>query len=538
MSFTLEWCDNVAWLFAVREKRAKFVGKSDRAMINFRKLSLSCALILSGLCARADYPLNYEVSLTAGAGSGDFAPYYISSMRGGRFSSASNVQTEASVWRPLERSGRFAYGFGADVIGGYASAVDYQRYNREGRDWTEHSMRPSSLRVQQLYGIVRYRSVFLSAGMREHSSALLNQRLTSGDLVESGNARPIPEVRAGFIDFQDIPLTNGWVQIQGEISYGKMLDNDWWRDHYNYYSHFLAQDALYSYKRCYFRTRPSERLSVTLGMQVAGEFGGHATFYNRGSEGRTDRHSSGLKAFLRMLIPGGESGEDFYVGNHVGSWDFKARYRLDGGHEVSGYFSWPFEDGSGIAKQNGFDGLWGIEYKAPSKGGIVSGALIEYLDFTNQSGPIHFNPGDYAGTTLNGHASGSDDYYNNSGYNSYAYYGQSIGTPALMAPIYNKDGYNRYVANVMRGFHVGVEGTIVPGLDYLLKGGYRKAWGSGYFMLPAPIHLTSVMAEVTWRPARVAGLSVNAQVEVDRGTMPSNAFGAMVSVRYNGLLKL
>ena len=85
MSFTPEWCDNVARLFAVREKRAKFVEKSDRAMINFRKLSLSCALILSGLCARADYPLNYEVSLTAGAGSGDFAPYYISSMRGGRF---------------------------------------------------------------------------------------------------------------------------------------------------------------------------------------------------------------------------------------------------------------------------------------------------------------------------------------------------------------------------------------------------------------------------------------------------------------------
>ena len=57
-------------------------------------------------------------------------------------------------------------------------------------------------------------------------------------------------------------------------------------------------------------------------------------------------------------------------------------------------------------------------------------------------------------------------------------------------------------------------------------------------MLPAPIHLSSVMAEVTWSPARVKGLSVNAQVEVDRGNMPSNAFGAMVSVKYHGLLNL
>lgn len=507
-------------------------------MIDFRKLSIYSIMAMSVLCAKAEYPLNYEVSLTAGAGNGDFAPYYILSMRNGRFSSADNIQAEASVWRPLGMSGRFAYGFGVDVIGGHASGVDYERYDLPEEKWIVHTMRPSSVRLQQLYGIVRYRSVFLSAGMREHGSALLNQRLTSGDLVESGNARPIPEVRMGFIDFQDIPFTGGWLQIQGEVGYGKMLDDDWWRDHYDYYSGSLAQGQLYNYKRCYFRTRPSERFSVTFGMQAAGEFGGHTTFYNRGKVWRYEERSADFKTIMRMLLPAGEGGENFYVGNHLGSWDLKARYRLSGGHELSGYFSWPFEDGSGIGKQNGWDGLWGIEYKAPAEGGIISGAVIEYLDFTNQSGPIHFNPADWSGTTITGHTSGSDDYYNNVSYNSYAYYGQSIGTPALMAPVYNTDGYNRYVANVMRGFHIGIEGTIVPGVDYLLKGGYRKAWGNGYFMLPAPIHLTSVMAEVTWQPQRVKGLSVNASVEVDRGDMPANAFGAMVSVRYDGLLKL
>lgn len=509
-----------------------------QVMISIRKLSICCALTLSGLCARADYPLNYEVSLTAGAGSGDFAPYYISSMRGGRFSSATNVQAEASVWRTLDMSGRFAYGFGLDLIGDYASAVDYGRYDMATSGWYEHDMRPSSARIQQLYGMVRYRSVFLSAGMREHSSGLLNQRLTSGDLVESGNARPIPQVRIGFVDFQDIPFTNGWVQIQGEVGYGKLLDNDWWRDHYNYYNYFLAVNSWYNYKRCYFRTRPSERLSVTVGMQAAAQFGGRTMFYDHGELSRMEYHDSGIKTFFKMLLPHGDGGEGFYTGNHLGAWDFKARYRLDGGHELSGYFSWPFEDGSGIGKQNGWDGLWGLEYKAPEKGGLVSGAVIEYLDFTNQSGPIHFNPDDWAGTTITGHASGSDDYYNNQGYNSYAYFGQSIGTPALMAPIYNKDGYNRYVGNAMRGFHVGVEGSLAAGLDYRLKGGYRKAWGSGYLMLPAPIHLTSVMLEMTWRPERIKGLSVNAQIEVDRGNMPANAFGGMVSVRYDGLLKL
>lgn len=39
-----------------------------RSMINFRKLSIYSILALSGLSAGAAYPLDYEVSLTAGAG--------------------------------------------------------------------------------------------------------------------------------------------------------------------------------------------------------------------------------------------------------------------------------------------------------------------------------------------------------------------------------------------------------------------------------------------------------------------------------------
>ncbi len=505
--------------------------------MNKRNVSLLLFAATMALTARAEYPLSYEASLSVGAGSGDFAPYYISALKGGRFSSSSNVRAEASVWREMESDRRFSYGFGLDLIGGYASSVDYGRYSAADEAWHQHAMRPSSAWIQQLYGEVKYRSVFLTAGMKEHKSALLNQNLTSGDLVESGNARPIPQVRAGFIDFQDIPFTNGWVQIQGEVAYGKMMDNDWWSDHYNYYNSFLGQDTWYNYKRCYFRTRPSEPRSVTVGMQAAGEFGGHATFYNKGVYDRTLKHSSSLKTFLKMLIPRNDGGDGFYTGNHLGSWDFKARYRLKSGHELSGYFSWPFEDGSGIGKQNGWDGLWGIEYKAPVKG-IVSGAVIEYLDFTNQSGPIHFNPNDFPDTTVADHTSGADDYYNNGTYNSYAYYGMSIGTPALMAPIYNLDGYNRYVGNAMRGFHIGVEGSLSGSVDYRVKGGYRKAWGSGYIMLPDAIHLTSVMAEVTWRPASVKGLTVNASVGLDRGDMPANAFGTLVTVKYDGLFKL
>ncbi len=493
------------------------------------------SVILAGWSGEASARENveYEASLTAGGGSGVFAPYYISSMRGGRVSQRYTIQAEGLLRKTMDNDRKFSYGFGVDLLAGYSSTVDYERWNEADKVWFSHAERPSAAWIQQLYGEVKWRSLFLSAGAKERGSYLLDNDLTSGDLVESGNARPIPQVRVGFVDFQDIPLTNGWVQVQGEVGYGYMVDNSWWEDHYNYYNYHIARNTLYNYKRMYFRTNPSKRFSVTVGMQAAALFGGEEQFYYKGKPTYREKHSSDLKTFLKVIIPHQDGGEAFYTGNHLGSWDLRARYTLSGGQKLYAYFSWPWEDGSGIGKLNGWDGLWGLEYKNCADG-LLTGAVIEYLDFTNQSGPIHFSPGDFEGTTIPDHASGSDDYYNNRAYNSYAYYGMSIGTPALMAPIYNTGGYMAYRANAMRGFHVGLTGTLIPGLRYRVKGGYRKAWGNGYQMLPEPIHLTAVMIEADWAVKGVSGLSVKGQLELDRGDMPCNNFGAVLTVRYNG----
>ncbi|MCM1355139.1 MAG: capsule assembly Wzi family protein [Staphylococcus sp.] len=496
-------------------------------------------VVMLATCLRvfAGYPVKYEASFTRGDGSGTFAPYYESSLRHGRFTQSSTALLEVGAWREMDNSKRFSYGFGIDVAGGYASSTDYERYDLATKSWSWHGERPSAVWIQQLYGEVKYRSLFLELGMKERGSAMLNQALTSGDLIESGNTRPMPQLRAGFVDFKDIPLTNGWVQISGELGYGKMLDYGWLKDHYNYYNYHITDGQWYNYKRLYFRTKPSKPFSMTIGMQAAATFGGETWNYYFGKMTRHDVHSESLKTFLKMIIPLQDGGEDFYTGNHLGSWDIRGRYRLGNGAEISAYTSWLWEDGSGIGKLNGFDGLWGIEYKAPRRG-IVNGAVVEYLDFTNQSGPIHYAPGDFDGTNLTDHVSGADDYYNNAMYNSYAYFGMSIGSPAMMAPIYNRDGYPAYVGNAMRGFHVGVDGSLSANVDYRVKGGYRKAWGTPMIMLTKPLHLTAVMLEATWRSPKLEGLSVNAQVEIDRGNMPCNTFGAMVGIRYQGLLNL
>lgn len=489
--------------------------------------------------------MNGRAEAILAAGSGDFAPYYIASNNHGILTQSKDALLRLSLDKKTDTSRRFSYGFGVDFLAGYASSTDYLRYSPDeaqgamevANGWlVPHPEHPANIWLQQLYGELRYRGIFLTVGMKEHSSALLNHTLSSGDLVESGNARPIPEVRVGFNDFQNIPFTKGWLQIQGEISYGKMTDNAWLRNHYNYYNSHLNQGALYSYKRCYFRTKPSERFSATFGMQVGAFFGGESKWYSQGELIKSEKFSKGIKQFFKMFFPT-DGGLTYYSGSSLGSWDILLRYRLKDGSTIKAYMQKPWEDGSGIGFLNGFDGVWGIEFASARKG-LVNGAVFEYLDFTNQSGPMHWDPDDAPGTDITSRAEGADDYYFNAEYNSYANYGMAIGTPFMVSPIYNTDGFLHFAANRVRGFHLGVSGQVSNEISYRLLGGYRRAWGSGHVPFLAPKDDTSFMLEAAYTPEKLFVLTVKAAFGLDHGELYGNTASGLITVSFNGLIRI
>lgn len=497
-------------------------------------LALFAALLSAPAAVGSEHTVEYRVEAIATAGSGDFAPYYMASLRHGVVTQSNNLLLRAGISHTMDSTARWSYAYGADLVGGYSSSAPYLHWN--GSEMQSVERHPSRFWVQQLYATVKHRSVFLTAGLQEHTGALVNSRLSSGDLIESGNSRPIPEVRVGFIDFQNIPFTEGWLQIGGVLSYGKMTDNAWLRDHYNFYSSHIAQGQLYTYKRCFFRTMPSQPLSATFGMQTAGVFGGESKWYRSGKLVKEVHHKSGIKEFAKMFFPT-DGGLEFYSGSSLGSWDVQFRYRLPSNAQLKAYFQKPFEDGSGIGFLNGWDGIWGLEYDAPQKGAL-SAAVVEYLDFTNQSGPMHWDPDDNPGTPVKKRAEGADDYYNNSEYNSYAYYGMAIGSPFMVSPIYNTDGFPQFLYNRIRGFHAGVEGQILPSLSYRVLGGYRRSWGSGYIPLAEPLSATSLMGELTWEVASLPGATLKAQLATDRGSLLGNRTGGCITFAYRGALNL
>ena len=482
--------------------------------------------------------LKYKLGFFANAGNSELAPYYISSNCGGTITQqySALVYAAAKLWNGSPHK-RFSWGAGLEVWGGYASSAGYQRYAGNGQ-FEVQKQHPARVWIQEAYFAANYRSIFAVAGQARKASPIVNGKLSSGDLVWSNNARPPAGLRAGFIDFQNIPFTKGWVQIQGEFGYFRELDDKWLENHYNYYNHFITTGKWLHYKSLHFRTKPNQPLVFTIGAQSSCQFGGTADYYWDGQVERTVKMDADAKAFWRTFIAGSggnSAGDSFVEGNHLGTWDIALEGHLKDGKLLRAYTQWLWEDGSGIGKMNGFDGLWGLEYRNVVGRPMIEGAVIEYIDFTNQSGPIHWTPNDHEGTPITSHSSGADDYYNNYIYNGYQSRGMSIGSPFVKSPLYNQDGCMRYRDNVLRGFHAAVSGWFSDEWSYGLKASYRKAWGTPLLPRVGCVDDFSMALDIQYHPGyKFMGWMLNATVAIDRGNLYGNNWGGMLGITYSG----
>lgn len=478
-----------------------FVAKVDSALLGQR-------------CGPFEYN-TIKTSYEAGgvAGSGDYAPMWHFSNRQGMGSHENGwAYARIGVEGRHFLNGGIFLDWGADVVGG--------------------NNLTSSVFVQQAYVDFSWKRLRVSMGQKERWGELKNHRLTTGALTESGNARPIPQIRIELPQYWNIPGTKGWLGIRGHIAYGWFTDENWQKDYFAETSaHF--SDALYHSKAGLIRIGNEKIFPLTteIGLHMVTQFGG--TCYNsRNIPGNNHKNPTRFKDFLLALVP--FRGDNLYdegdqasiAGNMLGSWmgaitwnDKEWKLRLTYEHA--------FEDHSQMFWEYGLwtEQLVGLELEL-KKFNWIKGITLEYFNLKNQSGPIYHD----TNSQIPDQISCVDNNYNHGRYAGWFNYGMIIGTPLCTSPIYNKDRLQTCNNNRVEAFHFGIEGSPLCWLDYRLMFTKSNNWGKYSRPFLEIKENTSGLVELTFKPSFMKKWSITTSFAFDKGELYGNNYGGMITI--------
>ncbi|MDE6297741.1 MAG: capsule assembly Wzi family protein [Muribaculaceae bacterium] len=479
-------------------------------------LALTLLITAGSLNVAAEWndSIRWKAEIGAAFSGGEHTPFWIANNNYGLSSvKKNNAYLRLAAFHDLDTTKRFTWGAGADL----AVAARFS----------------SVFVVQQLYGEVKYRCLNLLVGSKELSGFITNSDLGSGNMMFSGNARPIPQVRAGIFDYADVWGTKGWFGVKGYVAFGMFTDNRWIKS-------WVAPDTQYTLNTLYHSKAIAFRvgntnvfpLDLEIGMEMATQFGGDR--YQGDKLIRKMPH--GWKNWIKAVIPmkGGSDTPDAdrtnVEGNMLGAWNFALAWKPQADWKIKAYYEHFFEDHSMMTFDYPWkDGLWGIEAHLP-KNRWVSEVVYEFLYTKDQSGAVYWDHNDQ----ITEQVSGVDNYYNNYNYNGWQNWGMAIGNPLLVSPIYNRDHLMLFECNRVWAHHLGVKGNPTDEIGYRLLTSYSKGWGTYEKPYPNVKSNFNLLAEVNWKPKSLKGWEGSFGFGMDAGSMLGNSYGVSLKISKTG----
>lgn len=465
--------------------------------------------------------LRYSGEIGATFSGGSHTPFWMVNGQNG-FSSLNknNAWLRLGLFHDLDHDKKFTWGAGVD----FGVAVNFNNV----------------FIPQQLYGEVKYRALYAMIGQKQLGDDIIDTDLSSGGLTVSNNARPIPQVRIGILDYADFWGCKGWFAVKGYLAYGIFTDNGWIKRWTSPQSKYVL-NSLYASRAIYFRFGNEKKFPLVgeLGNKMDSQFWG--TYYSAEKNGErlVTKYPHTFKAFLKGMIPmAGSSdtpaGEQMNVqGNYLGNWAFALGWYDPKGWSVKAYYEHFYEDHSMLTFDYPWkDGLWGIQGKLP-KNPYLTEAVLEFLYTKDQGGPVYFDHNQQ----IDYQVSGRDQYYNNSFYNGWMNYGYAIGNPLLISPIYNDPHYLRFLHTRLEAWNFGFSGNPSSQVDWKLKLSVINSWGTYNNPTPKILKDVSLLAQVNWHPARLKGWQGGLSFGLDRGNLIGQSFGFGISISKVGFIK-
>ncbi len=409
--------------------------------------------------------------------------------------------------------------------------------------------------VQQAFAEVRWKKGTLTAGSKEYPMELKNNRLSSGSQTLGINARPVPQVRLALPEYWTMPFANGWLHLKGHIAYGKTTDGNWQEDFTQKKTKY-GEDILYHTKAGYLKIGKEDGkhpLSVELGLEMASQFGGTVHRIESG-EMKTYKNATGLQAYWDAFMPGGsDTNESLYqnvAGNQLGSWLMRINYDTEK-WKLGVYADHFFEDHSAMFMLE-YDGYghgdeWNVKkdkrYLLYDLKDIMLGAelnlkqgtwlkniVLEYIYTKYQSGPIFHDHSH----NLSDHIGGRDDYYNHALFCGWQHWGQVMGNPLYLSPLYNGNGEIRIADNRFFAWHLGIGGQPASNLRYRFLATFQKGFGTYFNPFTKPHHNVSFLLEADYKLKN--NWSVKGGCGTDTGGIMGHNYGIQLSIIKTGTL--
>jgi len=455
--------------------------------------------------------LNYRFDAFASASTGKYTPFWMTS------------NTNGAV--PLRPNNGYLQG---DLLWKHSFHNDIKL--EAEADILTAAKHTSSVWIQQLYAAVSYRNIYFYVGAKERYNSMLDKNLSMGDMTFSTNARPIPEINFAFPNYTNFPFTKEYIQFKGDFALGKSFDNDYIRRTKAPDAPYCV-DILFHHKSLFLKWEdPIGHFPFLgiLGLEHAAQWGGWTSVGNFG------QNPDSFRDLIRIILcDSGDSrsieGEQINVlGNHVGTYNVKIAYK-DKKFQAALYKQHYFDDNSGLELANWRDGIWGGEltfFNQP----FLQKIVLEYLQTTNQSGPLHFLFYDKI-LYPNSRGGGNDDYYNNYMYSvGWSYFGRGIGNALLTSPEYNDDHTFGFKNNRVKAIHLGLEGRIASEFYYRALFTEMRDWGTMSKPFIKRKDNFSSLLECIYSPKKLEGWRFTLQTSFDNGDMYGDNFGCSLKI--------
>jgi hypothetical protein len=370
----------------------------------------------------------------------------------------------------------------------------------------------NKLYLHQAYVRLKLYFVNFQAGSMEEKFGNQDSSLSSGGLLWSGNARPMPKVSIMVPKYTAVPFTRGYLEFKGGISHGWFGDNQFVKDSWLHHKYFYLQLG--------------GRLPVHIhyGFQHFAQWGGVSTDPAYGK--LPTKFSDFIRVFFAKT---GDSNAPISermlaLGSHLGSRNFGLDADLSR-VKIGIYWQTIIEDSSGMEFRNIKDGLGGIYIHTKDKNRLINGLVYEFINTTDQSGNIDSWP------------IGNDDYFNHGIYRcGWTYHDLVIGTPLITSPAVLKITGNEseYIPNnKVICHHIGLEGKY-KNLQYKLFATYYLNYGTNTYPFEPVIPQYSFMLQTQIVDKLPWGISASLAVGIDNGDLYGNNLGLRLSLSKKG----